>query len=154
MIRYQRTKSSLFLMEIIINLLLFSILCVCSLQFFMKAYQLTEKTTTLHHAVTACSNVASVYESGIGDLDIIYDTYAYAIYIDNKIAIFYDKDYNECDREHSSYYIMIEKTENLLNQINICFYENDSDGKVFYTIDACNYQPLTPSTMEEVTVYE
>ena len=152
MMRYQRTRSSVFLMEIIINLLLFSILCVCSLQFFMKAYQLTEKTTTLHHAVTACSNVASVFESGNGETDIIYDTYPYAIYVDDKILIFYDENYAECDREHGAYYVLVEKKESLINKISIRYYEIDSD--YCYSIEAYHYQPLTPSTMEEVTVYE
>lgn len=153
MIRYQRTKSSMFLLEIIINLLLFSILCVCSLQFFIKAYQLTEKTTTLHHAVTACSNVASVFESGNGEMDIIYNTYPYAIYIDDKLVVFYDEDYRECDHEHAAYYILIEKTdEDLLKKIAISFYEKDEEA--CYTVEAYNYQPLTPSTLEEVTVHE
>ncbi len=150
--RYKRTRSSMFLMEIIINLLLFSILCVCSLQFFIKAYNLTENTTTLHHAVTACSNVASVYESGNGKTDIIYDTYPYAIYVNDQLLIFYDENYNECDREHGTYYILIEKVDTLTNKISIRFY--NKDGESCYSINACNYQPLTPSTMEEVTVYE
>jgi len=109
MIRYERTKSSIFLMEIILNLLLFSVLCVCSLQFFMKAYKLTEETTTLHHAVTFCSNIASIYESGNGDIDIIYDAHPYAIHVDEQILIYLDKDYNECDHEHGIYYILIDK---------------------------------------------
>ena len=150
--RYQHTRSSMFLMEIIINLLLFSILCVCSLQFFIKAYQLTEKTTTLHHAVTACSNVASVYESGNGDTDIIYDTYPYAIYVDDQILIYYDENYNECDRKHGSYYVLVEKLDAVIDKITISFY--NTDGEACYSIQACCYQPLRPSTIEEVTVHE
>lgn len=152
MIRYQRTKSSMFLMEIIINVLLFSILCVYSLQFFMKAYQLTENTTTLHHAVTACSNVASIFESGNGEMDIIYDFYPYAIHVEEKTLIYFDEDYNECDREHGIYYILIEKADTSVNKINIRFYKTGEEA--CYSIEACNYQPLTPSTAKEVAVYE
>ena len=152
MIRYQRTRSSMFLLEIIINLLLFSILCVCSLQFFVKAHQLTEKTSTLRHAVTACSNVASVFESGNGDTTIIYDTYPYAIYVDDKILIYFDENYVECDREHGAYYILVEKKVALLDKVSIRYYGKNSD--YCYSIEAYHYQPLTPSTMEEVTVYE
>ena len=153
MMRYQRTRSSMFLMEIIINLLLFSILCVCSLQFFIKAYNLTEKTTTLHHAVSACSNVASIYESGNGETDIIYNAYPYAIYVEDKILIFYDKNYIECDREHGTYYVLVDKKDDaLINKISIRYYEIDSD--YCYSVEAYNYKPLTPSTMEEVTVHE
>lgn len=152
MIRYERTKSSIFLMEIIINLLLFSILCVCSLQFFMKAYQLTEKTTTLRHAVTACSNIASIYESGNGDTDIIYDTYPYALHVNEQILIYLDKEYNECDPEHGVYYILIDKLGTDTNTIDIRFYKTDE--QVYYHIQACNYQPLTPASMSGGVVNE
>lgn len=152
MMRYQRTKSSMFLMEIIINLLLFSVLCVCSLQFFIKAYQLTENTTTLHHAVTACSNVASVYESGNGKMDIIYDVYPYAIQVNEQTLIYLDENYNECDREHGIYYLLIERADTQVNKINIRFYKNGGD--FCYSIQACNYEPLTPSSLGEVAVYE
>lgn len=145
MIRYERTKSSIFLMEIIMNLLLFSILCVCSLQFFMKAHHLTEKTTTLHHAVTACANVASIYESGNGEMDIIYDTYPYSIHVNEQILIYLDKDYNECDREHGIYHILVDKLDASVNTIHICFYNEDEE--MCYSIEACHYQPLTPSSV-------
>ena len=56
MIRYERTKSSMFLMEILINILLFSLLCICSLQFFIKALNLTENTTTLQGACPLWKN--------------------------------------------------------------------------------------------------
>lgn len=152
MIRYERTKSSIFLMEIILNLLLFSVLCVCSLQFFMKAYKLTEETTTLHHAVTSCSNIASIYESGNGDIDIIYDTHPYAMHVDEQILIYLDKDYNECDHEHGIYYILIDKADTTINKIDIRFYK--TEGDVCYSLQAYNYQPLTPSSMAGGVVYE
>ena len=78
MIRYERSKSSIFLLEILINILLFSVLCVCSLQFFIKSYQLTDNTTTLHHAVTACNNVAAVFQSGDGTLASVEEVFSYS----------------------------------------------------------------------------
>lgn len=152
MISYQRTRSSIFLMEIIINILLFSVLCVCSLQFFIKAYQLTENTTTLHHAVTACSNVASVYESGNGSIDIIYEAYPYAIHVNEQTLIYLDENYNECDREHGIYYILIEKAKSEVDTISIRFYKTGEEA--CYSIKACNYQPLTPLDSMEVIICE
>lgn len=152
MIRYERTKSSLFLMEIIMNLLLFSILCVFSLQLFMKAYHLTEETTTLQHAVTACANVASIYESGNGDMDAIYDAYSYAIHTNEQVHIYLDENYNECDHEHGVYYILIDKTDAPVNTIDIQFHT--IDGDICYNIQACNYQPMTPSSITGGSHYE
>lgn len=152
MIHYQRTKSSMFLMEIIINILLFSVLCVCSLQFFIKAYQLSENTTTLHHAVTACSNVASLYEAGNGDIDTLLGAYPYAISTNEQIIIYYDENYNDCQKDDRAYYILVERADTSIHKINIRFYNQKEE--FCYSIQACNYQPLTPSDIEEAADYE
>lgn len=145
MIRYQRTKSSMFLMEILINILLFSILCVCSLQFFMKSLHLTDETTTLHHAVTACSSVASVYEAGDSSIDCILEAYPHALHTVNKIIIYYDESFIECQRENASYYVHITGNVEVTSKILIEFYAKD---EVIYSITACHYEPLTPGDIE------
>lgn len=147
MIHYERTKSSMFLMEILINILLFSLLCVCSLQFFIKALNLTDNTTTLHHAVTACNNVAAIYETGDGQLEDIWSTYSYAIHVDNQVIIYFDENYEECSRENSSYYIYVKELESTIPSVEISF---QSDTTAYYQIQAFHYQPLTPSTIDQV----
>ncbi len=148
MIRYERTKSSMFLMEILINILLFSLLCVCSLQFFIKALNLTDNTTTLHHAVTACNNVAAIYETGDGNVEDIWEIYSYAIHADGQIMIYFDENYEECSREESSYYIFIKECDSPIPSIDISFHKED--GMTYYQIQASHYQPLTPSTLSGV----
>ncbi len=147
MIRYQRTKSSMFLMEILINILLFSVLCVCSLQFFMKALQLTEDTTTLHHAVTACSNVASIYEAGDGSVDSILEAYPHALHTAEQIIIYYNEEYIQCQREDATYYLHVSGDTENSSKLLIEFYAEEN---VIYSILAYNYQPLTPSTVNAV----
>lgn len=145
MIRYERSKSSMFLLEILINILLFSVLCVCSLQFFIKSYQLTENTTTLHHAVTACNNVAAVYEAGDGSLTSITDAFPNAISENGQTFIYFDENYQECDSQNVFYYITIEEMNSDISSIRISFYKNGED--VSYSINAYYYQPLTPATV-------
>ncbi len=156
MMRYERTNSSMFLMEIIINILLFSILCVCSLQFFIKALNLSEDTTTLHHAVSACNNVAAIYETGDGTMNDIWETYPYAIRIDGQIMIYLDENYEECSREEGIYCIVVNECNNEFPSVEISFHE--IEGEAYYSINAYYYQPLTPSTVsatgEEVSVNE
>lgn len=161
MIRYERSKSSMFLLEILINILLFSVLCVCSLQFFIKSYQLTESTTTLHHAVTACNNVAAVYKTGDGSTDIIKQTFPNSITGDGQIYIYYDENYQECDSQNVIYYITIEKLKYHSPCVRITFYKNGEEAT--YSIDAYHYIPITPDTINttghtsvesEVSVYE
>lgn len=156
MIRYERSKSSMFLMEILINILLFSLLCVCSLQFFIKALNLSEDTTTLHHAVTACNNVAAIYETGDGSTEDIWETYPYALHVNEQILIYFDESYEECSREEGVYYILVNECTSDIPSVEISFYE--IDGEAYYSITAFHYQPLTPSVVsasgEEVPVNE
>lgn len=148
MIRYERSKSSMFLLEILINILLFSILCVCSLQFFIKSYQLTENTTTLHHAVTACNNVAAVYEAGDGSIAPIADAFPNAISEKGLTYIYLDENYQECDSQDVAYYITVEEMVSDISSIHISFYKNGEDAS--YSITAYHYQPLTPATVDAV----
>ena len=148
MIRYERTKSSMFLMEILINILLFSLLCVCSLQFFIKALNLTENTTTLHHAVTACNNVAAIYETGEGNIEDIWNLYSYALHVDGQVMIYFDENYEECSREESIYYVFIKSGNSEIPSIDISFHHQD--GTTYYQIRAFHYQPLTPSAINTV----
>ncbi len=146
MIRYERSKSSIFLLEILINILLFSVLCVCSLQFFIKSYQLTEKTTTLHHAVTACNNVASLYKSSSGSFDAIAGAYPDAIQESGCLYIYLDENYQECDSQNVAYYIMVCEQMSTIPSINITFYKNGEAAT--YSIDVFHYEALTPSDIE------
>lgn len=145
MIRYERTKSSMFLLEILINILLFSVLCVCSLQFFIQSYQLTENTTTLHQAVTACNNVAAVYEASDASVDAISAAFSGAITENSVIYIYFDENYQECDSQNVAYYLTVEQLKSTIPAIRISYYKNGEDA--IYSIDTYHYQPLTPTTV-------
>ena len=56
-------KSSLFLMEIIINILFFAILASFCVQIFFKAYEMSKDTSRLHQAVTACTSIVEICQS-------------------------------------------------------------------------------------------
>ena len=55
--QYRHSKSSLFLMEIILNILFFSILATFCVQIFFKGYQLSKSTEKLHQAVTESTTI-------------------------------------------------------------------------------------------------
>ena len=143
MMRYERSKSSIFLLEILINILLFSTLCVFSLQFFIKSYQLTNNTTTLHHAVTACNNVAAVFQSGDGTLASVEDVFVYSFTDGGNLYIYLDENYQECDSQNVAYYIAIKQQHTAIPSINITFYKNGEAAT--YQIDVYHYQPLKPA---------
>jgi competence protein ComGC len=138
--------SSLFLMEIILNILIFSILLTVCLQFFLKARQLTGDTTQLERAVTCCSNAANVYESGDGTLDSFSGIYTDAIVTVDQVIVYLDENFIECPAEDSVYTMQIlpAESENAsVSVISITCYDGSEE---IYSIRACSYAPLSPNS--------
>lgn len=149
---YKPSKSSIFLFEIIINILLFSILLCISLQFFIKSYHLTNDTGNLHQAVTACNNVANIYESGDGSLASVLEEYSHSINTNQQVIIYLDKNFCESTSDDSEFSIKIELLPNdistpQLHQANISCYHKE---ELIYSITANQYTQLTLSLVKEV----
>ena len=151
MIRHRRSESGLFLMELLLNLMLFCLLCGGGLLFFIKSYNLTEHTTTLHQAVSITSSLSAIYESSDGSLEGIGKEYKRPVIDGVSLCIYFDEDYQPCIMEASKYYVLVHLTEETkdapLRKVLITFYD-DKDNEI-YSLITCNYTPFTPG--KEVT---
>lgn len=139
-------KNHMFLLEIMLNILLFSILLSVCLQFFSKTYRLTEETTDLHRAVTSCTNAASIFESGDGTLAPLLSQYEYADQKGDSVLIYLNQYFVECPKADSSYSVTVcllpeASPSSRLSRAKITCYR---DSEELYGITACQYMPLTP----------
>ena len=91
--QYRHSKSSLFLMEIILNILFFSILATFCVQIFFKGYQLSKSTEKLHQAVTACTSIAEICQSTDSPEETLSSIYPESMSLDATILIYYDRDF-------------------------------------------------------------
>ena len=146
--RNHHSKSGLFLMELLINLLLFCLLCGCGLMFFIRSYNLTTDATALHQAVGITSSVAGIYETGDGSFTPLLEVYAEAAQEDKYLCIYLDESFNPCAKDQTAYYIMVEQLDSTIGKIRIDFY--NSNGEVLYTISAYHYTPATLGAVKEV----
>ena len=146
--KVKHTKSGTFLLEIILNILLFSILVIISLQFLVKTRALTTKTTILHNAVTINSGLASIYESD--GLNGLLNEYHDSKSISPQMVLYYDQNFAHCKKTDAVYRVSIIETESVseLQKCSITFYNNDSE--VVNKITACQYTPLTSNHTEVV----
>lgn len=138
--RKSNSSSSLFLMEILINILLFSVMLSICLQFSIKAHKLTNTTTELERAVTVCSNVANVFEAGDGSYDSIASVFDQSLFVNNQLVIYYDDSFIECSANESVYVVVISiVSDNSLSKASISC---QKDATELYQITACNYIPF------------
>ena len=101
--KYKHTKAGLFLMEIMINILFFSVLVTICLQLFFKAHNLSESTTSLHRAVTTCTSIAEVYQSNDSGKEAILTIYPDAVSQTDQIILYFDKDFASCEETYAVY---------------------------------------------------
>ena len=110
MIRRNRAQSSsLFLMELILAILFFSITSAVCVQFFVKSHLLSKESKTLSQAVSECSGIAeitSVSDSADAVAALLRDRYPD---IDagqtagSPAVIYYDESFSPCGKKDAVY---------------------------------------------------
>lgn len=161
------SKSGLFLMELLINLLMFCLLCGCSLTFFLHSQNFIKNAAALHQAVSISSSIASLYESGNGSFDLCNETYPQSEFVDNVWYLYLDKTYQACEKEDSAYVLQaeyiqtipIKKEINMVtsqednNCIQLNFYERKDmlENENIYSIKVCCHVPRTLGDLKEET---
>lgn len=138
------SKNSIFLMEILLNVLLFSILLTIGLQFFIHAHLKTQQTTRLYQAVASCENAASIFQSGDGTLIPLLQTYHYSANLENRVLIYLDEDFNTCRKKNACYTLTAalsaSDSDNLSKITIVC---RTSEGTVLYRLHASTYNQRT-----------
>ena len=135
--QYRHSKSSLFLMEIILNILFFSILATFCVQIFFKGYQLSKSTEKLHQAVTACTSIAEICQST--------DSPEETMSLNETILIYYNKDFLACGKQNAVYRATVDFLPDQLATIHITFLDT-STAETLYELSASCYQPISLST--------
>lgn len=143
--KFEHSKNRIFLLEMTINILLFSVLLIVGLLFFIKTHTITGHTGILHQAVNTCSNVASIYEQENGSLDTISSMYPGSICADDMLFIYLDSKYDPCGKDDAVYKVIVtcqSPNDSGVQKADIQFLGTDNNA--VYSITACSYTPLTP----------
>lgn len=148
---YQHNKSSLFLMEIIINILFFSLLSAFCLQIFFKAYQMSRDTSRLHKAVNICASVAEICqneaEKGLELKQIYTDAYEK----NDMLYIFFDSSFNPCKEDSAEYVVTVNWNKSAETEQADITIRDESEEESIYEVSASCYRPgsLSASGGEE-----
>lgn len=147
------TRSSLFLMEMIVAILFFSLASAVCLRMFAKSHQLSTDAAVLNQAVNQTDNIAELIkydsEHGSDTLTAEYpDADITADYADS--VIYFDQNWKACTSKQATYKLIIrEQTVSAtLKQYTLDMY-GTSDSK-----DAIYELPLSIHIAREVTAHE
>lgn len=111
--RSTHSRSSLFLMELILVILFFSIAGAICIQIFAKAHLLSRSASELNRAVALAQSAAAGLEAGDGsleDLNLQFPDGITGTDTDGNVSqftVYYDSDWNPCGKASASYSLTV-----------------------------------------------
>lgn len=147
MIRRSRAKSSsLFLMELILAILFFSITSAVCVQFFVKSHLMSKESKALSQAVTECSNIAeiaSVSDSAKEAISMLGDRYPdiqAERSADSPVILYYDDTFSPCEKEKAIYSLTASFSEED-SMLNASMRVTDPDDSIIYELNTSSHIP-------------
>lgn len=134
-------RSNLFLMEMILAILFFSLASAVCMQLFVKARVLSRNTSAANHAMVLAKSAASAFESSSGDLEDLQKDYPKGSLNASVLEIYYDKNWNPCDKKDSEYTMSIALDEQNGNLSTALITVNLSDKTELFSLKASCYRP-------------
>ncbi len=134
-------RSSLFLMELLIAILFFSIAAAVCVRIFVKSYTLETQSRELDHAVNLSVSIGEIILYGKNkDLTdcktLLKSEFPNGTFSDNVFYIYYDSNWEPCNESEISYTVQIKLSHDdfLIGDIKI--YNNH---RTIYTLTVENY---------------
>ena len=134
-----KSKTALFLMELIIVILFFSLASAVCMQLFARSHLISKQTTELNHAVAIAQSYAEVMRGTDGSMTSILEAFPDAIAEDNYFEVFYDEHFQVCDPSAASYVSDVTVTPNGAIQNMEIRIVRLSDYNEIYTLQATKY---------------
>lgn len=131
----KHSHSTLFLMELIISILFFSLASAVYIQLFAKAHILGNKTTNENHALTETQNLAESFLATEGNLSEMKTLFSNAELIDKSLKLYYDKNWSSTTSYDACYVAILDTSRKekdfCVADISVKSYNKDEDNVIY-----------------------
>lgn len=139
-IHRSKSKSSLFLMEMIVTLLFFSIAGAICVQLFVQAHILSKQADELNMAVAVSQSFVEVMRGTDGSMDALLEQFPDADRISiNVLEQYYDSEYHVCADTEATYVIEVTLTPTAAFQIIHTKMIQLETKEIIYELSATKY---------------
>lgn len=106
-----RSRSSLFLTEMIISILFFSIAAAFCIRIFVHAHLIGKNSENLNAAQNLASGMVETIAASDGKMDTITRYFPDADISENTITVFYDENWKICTEKNAAYGLFVTLNE-------------------------------------------
>ena len=135
----KKYRNTAFLLELMINILVFSLSCAILVGLFGKAYQIANRT---REAAFASTEVLRVVE--VAKVRGAQGVAGATLQSDGSIALWYDKNWQPTNEERALYHIELRVDEQNTHAGILLQFDavaKTSDGREVYSLQTASYQP-------------
>lgn len=140
----RHSRSSLFLMEMIIAILFFSLASAVCIQLFAKSHTLSVKTVNQNHAVIQAQNLAEsylAYEGNMEELAPLFEQCSLDT-ANNTLTLFFDAQWNPTQKENAVFQALLAAfpaNDSGLITADITVSKQDSSESPLYTLQIVHH---------------
>lgn len=138
----KHSHSTLFLMELIIAILFFSLASTICIQLFAKAHLLSKKTVNENYAVTQSQNLAEIFRATEGNLSEMSKLLSNAQISDNTLTLYFTSDWASCTEADAGYVATLKSSITVDNfqkaEIDVSHY-NSTEEKNIYSLTVIHH---------------
>ncbi len=141
------SRASLFLMELMLSILFFSLSAVVCVQLFVKSHTLSRQSVKLNHAVIASESMAEAFYSSDGNLSSMQSVLEGSVHDQDTISMYFGEEFElipapgsdfDADKNEKICYVLTGKTVPLndtgLIKLSISYTERAS-SEVIYSLN-------------------
>lgn len=154
----KHSKSTLFLMELIIAILFFALASTVCIRLFSKSHLLSKQTVNQNQAIIQVQNLADIFLAADGDPQKMEDILSHAQYLEEtaSFTLHFDKDWNAVqDHMEAAYSIVLkllpEDDKNLISaKIDVVSaHSTSNEGTSLYDLTIKHHIPERRGNLEK-----
>ncbi len=134
------SRTRLFLLEMLVNLLIFVVGATICFTTLSQAYSMSAFSRVLTKANIATENAAMAFRAADGDITLMPNILNGALITSNKMQIWYDKNWNICSKENGIYILEITTSNGEYNIINGKINVYYANGESILELPICEYK--------------
>lgn len=131
-----KSKSMLFLMELIVVILFFSLSAAISLKIFAEARTMSNEGRDFGKASVISQSCAEVYKNQKGNISAVSEILG-GTKKDNSLEFYYDNEWDECSESNSTFTVIIRECEKK-SSIVTARISSLKNGIEFYSVDVAS----------------
>lgn len=144
------SHSRMFLMELIIAILFFSLASAICLRMFAASRQMGKDTAELNMAINQAGNAAELLKYAQSEKEAfpgcILKQYPYAAAESSEIFVYFDESWTHCDSHSAAYFMQVVQNpeENGIIPYQIAVWDTLDNKTAIYSLDLKLHTPLQP----------